>query len=68
MAMFETLARVMTDSRDTLKIHCHACGHHAEWSRQAAFDRLGPDSAPYDVRRKLICAKCGVRDQASLKI
>lgn len=68
MAMFETLARVMTDSRDTLKIYCGACQHNAVWSRKEGFDRLGPDSSPYTARRKLICKKCGARTQVSVSI
>ena len=66
MAMFETLARVMTDPRATLKIKCGACLHDAVWTRLEAFARLGSDSAPYDIRRKLICGKCGGRSQISV--
>jgi hypothetical protein len=65
MAMFETLARVMTASQDTLKIHCDGCGQRAVWTRQEAFDRLGPDCSPYTVRRKLICKKCGGRERVT---
>ncbi len=46
MAMFEPLMRVMTDSRDTLKIECLACRVRMVWARQQAFDRLGSGSGP----------------------
>jgi hypothetical protein len=65
MAMFETLARVMTGPQYTLKIRCNACDHRAEWGRQEAFDRLGADSSPYELRRKLICITCGERGNVS---
>lgn len=58
MAMFETLHRTMAPNQ-TLKIACGRCGHRAEWSRAEAVRKLGPDSAPYDIRRKLKCGVCG---------
>jgi hypothetical protein len=68
MTMFETLAKVMSSSADTLKIHCLACQHRAVWTRQEAFDRLGPDSGPYIVGKKLICERCGARNRASVTV
>jgi DNA-directed RNA polymerase subunit RPC12/RpoP len=59
--MFETLARVMTDPLDTLKIQCQACDHRTVWSRQIAFAMLGADTSPNEARRRLICKKCGHR-------
>ena len=66
MAMFETLSRVMADPRATLKIKCGVCLHDAVWTRVEVFSRLGADSTPYDIRRKLICKSCGGRSQISV--
>ncbi len=68
MTMFQTLARVMTAPADTLQIHCLACQHRAIWTRKEAFDRLGPDSSPYEVGKKLVCGQCGARNRASVTV
>jgi hypothetical protein len=58
MALFENLGRTMAPA-DRLKLACETCGHRAEWDRRTAFRRLGPDAAPFDIRRKLRCGACG---------
>lgn len=58
--MFETLHRTM-QGNDTLKIRCEVCHHTAVWSRIDAFERLGPDASPYEVRRKLRCSECSTK-------
>ncbi len=68
MQMFQTLARVMRGPAVTLRITCEACGHVAVWTRAQAFERLGPDSAPADVRRRLCCGACGHRGDPRLLI
>ena len=68
MAMFETLARVMTQQSHTLKLGCEACNHRAEFTRDEAFKLFGPDAAPYDVREAAICGVCGERNRISVSI
>jgi hypothetical protein len=60
MTMFQNLHRMMVNG-GTLNIACEAeaCGHTASLTREEAFRRLGPDSTPADVRRKLFCSVCG---------
>ncbi len=57
MALFENLHRTL-GRHQTLKILCR-CGHRAEWTQAQAFARLGSDATPADVRRKLLCGRCG---------
>ncbi|MBV8685025.1 MAG: hypothetical protein JO111_19295 [Caulobacteraceae bacterium] len=61
MMMFQTLARVMTSTADTLKIECAACQRRAEWPRTQAFEQLGSDACPPEARHRLRCAACGAR-------
>jgi hypothetical protein len=56
--MFQNLRRSMTPSA-TLKIACEGCGRNAVWTQAEAFQRLGPDSTPADIRRRLACRACG---------
>lgn len=58
MMMFQTLHRVMKPT-DTLKIRCEGCGHGADWPQRLAFQRIGPDATPSEVRRRLRCSQCG---------
>jgi len=67
MTMFQNLHRMM-DGSATLKIRCEACDHRATWTRDAAFRRLGPDATPFDIRRRLVCAGCGVAGWAHVWI
>ena len=60
MTMFQNLRRMMRESQ-TLKIHCLACDHGAEWTQAEAFAWLGPDVTPFEIREKLVCRLCGGR-------
>jgi hypothetical protein len=51
-----------------LKIRCDACGHAATWTRDEAIARLGPGASPYEVRRKLLCGRCGTAGWVSVWI
>jgi hypothetical protein len=51
----------MLSPTDTLKVECGTCGHRATWRRSEAFDRLGPDVMPCDVRERLRCSVCSER-------
>jgi hypothetical protein len=64
MLMFQTLTRVMRSPADTLKIACEACGRRTVWTRDEAFERLGPGATPYDVRARLRCSACGAARRA----
>jgi hypothetical protein len=64
MMMFQTLARVMLDGADTLKIECGACRRCVEWPRARAFERLGSDATPRDVHVRLRCSACGASRRA----
>ena len=68
MAMFETLARVMTLPSHTLKITCEACEYRAVFTREQAFQLFGRDAAPYDVRDYAVCTKCGERSRINVTI
>ncbi|MBI1200353.1 MAG: hypothetical protein GC203_21040 [Phenylobacterium sp.] len=65
--MFQTLARTMEPGA-RLRIHCGGCGHTAAWSRGTAFARLGPDATPADVRRRLVCSRCGRAGAATAQL
>ena len=67
MTMFQTLHRMMANAA-TLKIACEACGHEATWTSAQAFKRLGPDAAPFDIRRRLVCSACGRAGRAKVWI
>ena len=56
--MFQNLHRMLTPGA-TLKIACEACRRQAVWTKEQAFDRLGPDAIPADIRRRLSCTVCG---------
>ena len=58
--MFQTLARTM-DPRAALRIECEGCGRRVAWTKEQACRRLGPDSTPHDVRRRLRCSQCDSR-------
>jgi hypothetical protein len=67
MTMFQNLQRMMGEAA-TLKLECDACGRQATWTRHQAMTRLGPDAAPFDIRRRLACEACGVRGRARVWI
>ncbi len=67
MTMFQTLHRMMTGAA-TLKIACDGCGHQATWTAHQAFERLGPDATPFDIRRRLICGAGGRAGRAKVWI
>lgn len=66
--MFETLARVMTASSQTLKIRCRVCGRRTAWTRAEAMAALGAHASPFAVRRRLVCKRCGARGGADVWI
>jgi ribosomal protein S27E len=65
--MFQNLRRSMAQSA-TLKIECESCAHRTEWGQAEAFDKLGPDASPYEIRRRLRCNKCGDRQHVRVWI
>ena len=65
--MFQTLARTM-HPHDTLRIACEGCGRSAGWTRTEAFQRLGPDATPADIRWRLRCDGCGEKGKARVWI
>ena len=65
--MFQTLHRSMKPT-DRLKMECGACHHRADLGRAQAVERFGPDAAPYDIRRRAVCAACGARRRAAVWI
>ena len=65
--MFQTLHRVMNPT-DRLKIECGACHRRVALTQAEAFDRFGPDAAPFDIKRRAVCAGCGARDRAAVWI
>jgi hypothetical protein len=58
MTMFQNLERSLRQGQ-TLKLECEACGHSAAWPQREAIAKLGPDAAPYEIRRKVRCGRCG---------
>lgn len=58
--MFQNLRRMLANG-GTLKIACEdqGCGHKVVFSPNEAFRLLGVDATPHDVRRKLVCSRCG---------
>jgi len=66
--MFDTLARVMTASSDTLKLRCRLCGHRAEWTRDRAMATFGVHASPFTVRHRLVCEACGARGRSEVWI
>ncbi len=67
MTMFQTLHRMMANAT-TLKIACEGCGHRANWTCAEAFQRLGSDATPFEIRRRLTCGGCGQPDRARVWI
>ncbi|WP_309090787.1 hypothetical protein [Phenylobacterium sp.] len=65
--MFQTLARTLLPHQG-LGLECARCGRRATWPRDEAMRRLGPDSTPADVRRRLKCAGCGAREAVRLRV
>jgi hypothetical protein len=59
--MFQNLHRMLRGGR-TLDLTCGACGHSVRWGPGIAFQRLGPDATPFEVRRKLVCSRCGAAE------
>ena len=66
MTMFQNLRRMLGEGA-TLKIECEACGRATAWSRDTAFQRLGPEATPSDIRRRLAC-RCGASGRARVWI
>jgi hypothetical protein len=66
MAMFEVIGRVMAHG-SVLTTTCQ-CGHQAVFTRAQAVALFGYHAAPYDLRKALVCSRCGARDNASLSI
>lgn len=64
--MFQTLNRMMRPA-DRLKIAC-PCGHRVELARAEACARFGPDAAPFDIKRRAVCAACGAKGRAAVWI
>jgi endogenous inhibitor of DNA gyrase (YacG/DUF329 family) len=58
MMMFQTLCRSMAP-HERLSAECERCARKAVWSREEAFRLFGPDAAPAEIRRRLVCADCG---------
>jgi hypothetical protein len=58
--MFQNLHRVLGGGR-SLQLQCGACGHRTVWTPQEAFRRAGAEATPMDLRRRLICGRCGAR-------
>jgi hypothetical protein len=67
MTMFQNLHRMLANAH-TLKITCEGCGHEVTWTAAQAFQRLGPDAMPFDIRRRLSCSSCGVRGRSRVWI
>ena len=67
MTMFQNLSRMLARAA-TLKIACEACGHEANWTAAQAYQRLGPDAIPFDIRRRLICQSCGCKGRSRVWI
>ena len=67
MTMFQNLRRMLAEAA-TLKIACDGCGHEATWTAAQAFQRLGPDAAPAEIRRRLVCGSCGRPGRARIWI
>lgn len=65
--MFQNLHRMLHSGR-MLQIACGACGHAAAWPSEEALRKLGPDATPMEVRRRLICGRCGAVDQVRVRI
>lgn len=59
MTMFQNLHRMMSCGA-TLKIACEVCPHSANWTSDQAFQRLGSDATPFEIRRRRFrCTGCG---------
>ena len=59
--------RTLADHRAfTLRAFCQACDRGVELDRQALADRDGEDVLLLDIRRRLMCEKCGRRNQRLL--
>jgi hypothetical protein len=56
--MFQNLRRMLRGGRG-LQLTCGACGHAAVWTPDEAIRRLGGEATPSDVRRRLVCSRCG---------
>jgi len=57
--MFQNLQRMLRGGR-CLQLTC-ACGHAVSWTPEQAFQRAGAEATPMDLRRRLICSRCGAR-------
>lgn len=58
--MFQNLQRMLRAGR-SLELTCGACGHAASWTPEEAFRRAGAEVTPMDLRRRLICNRCGAK-------
>ncbi len=56
--------RTLADHRAfTLRAFCQACNRSVELNHQALADRCGWHVLLLDIRRRLRCEKCGLRNQ-----
>ena len=60
MQMFQTIPRTMP-RHGHLLVACGRCGHRRHYDYTSAARTFGPDATPPDVRRRLVCSKCGER-------